>query len=478
MPSPNPALTPERKEELDRDVLTPMIERYAPDTATREKLRATIDSSPALKDGLLFAIDKGALTALNRDDPGAGAEACYDGREKSIRFPSALMDNPNKAAFVLGHETGHAVDRAINGDHISSHFIPNARQMLRDSLVAPGERDYTDLVKAYVANDRRDEAEAHISGFNAIVSKLTVEHTRANVGIEDPLLRRAIPPTTQDLYTAYPDSMRDFMIVRGEAPDRTIAMKPGLTRTDDGSLSLDTGTVQGRNNIEAMKVYFADKLPSALGPNGALNYPHKALGEALDLAHKIEKIPGQTDDNHRSHYKVDFDRIGFPINEALVRTPPSKLIPSGPDFDHAYPGLFRDQAMGREVTGSQGLLSRRLLEQATSALEKIDEGRLGVRKDSPEFGTLCAYTAYVAGSNKITTIGCVIPSDKGDLIISNKPDPTDPSARLQPLNPAKAQELSGPEHMKKLGEATAPILLETYERQHAPKKPDNGCIVM
>lgn len=476
MARPNPPLTPDRALEVDRDLLTPMIAAYAADGPTRERLRATIESAPALKESLLFAIDKGSLTALTRDDPGGGAAAAYDLRSSSIKFPPELMDDPNRAVFVLGHETGHAVDNAVNGDYDKRVFLEGAKQLMRDGK--PGPRDFTDLVRGAIADNQRDEAEAHISGFNALVSKLTADHTRGNVGAE-PSAQRAIPPTSADLYAAYPDSMRDFMVVRGQGLDRTATLKPGLALGADGTLSLDAGTSQGRGNIDAMQVYFADKLPSTLGPNGALNYPHKALGESLDLVHRIEQsaIGG----NIRPAYRVDFDQIGFTVNPALMK-PPAGLIPSGVDFDTAYPGLHRSYRMGNTVTGSQGLLSRQLLEHATTALERVDERHLGVTKGSAAFGDLCAYTACVAGSHKMTQIGCVVPSDKGGLIVCNKDDARDPTARLAGFDPARAADAPAPEHMRRLADVVAPLVLETYLDQNRPKpeppKKSDTCVMM
>lgn len=485
MPEPGPALSQERREEIDRDLLTPMIAKYSDDGPTRERLRAVIDGSPTFKDGLLFAIDKGAFTGFVQGDP-RGAQAAYDAHSKAIAFPTALLDDPYRATFVLGHETGHAVDRAINGDHVDKVFIPGVKQMLFDPKAPPGPRDYTGLIRDYIADERRNESEAHISGFNALSSRLAADHTRANLAIEDPLARRAVPPTAADLYAAFPEAMRDFMVVRGEAPDRTVALKPGLTRGDDGRLSLDTGTAPGRNNIEAMKVYFADRLPSSLGPNGALNYPHKTLLEGLELAHKSERVPDPTDKNYRPHYVVDFDNLGFEVNRGLMRTPMDPRIPSGGDFDKTFLPLLRPNGFANAVTGAQGLAERRMLEQATTALEGIDEGRLGVHKGTPAFDQLCAYTARVAGEKGMTAIGCVVPSDKGGLIISDKADPTNSSARLAALDPAKANTASGPEHMRMLGEALAPMLLDRHLdrlQQQQPPKPkqeggSSGCVVM
>jgi len=485
MPSPVPALSQDRMQELERDRLTPMIEQYSNDVMVQARLTALIDGSPALKEGLLYAIDKGAFDGFVAANA-QGAIAAYDVQSKQMMLPTAVLDDPYRATFVIGHETGHAVDRAINGDHTKDVFIPGARQMLHDSMVTPGPRDYTGLIRDAIADDRRNESEAQISGFNALASRLTNENVRHNLGVDDPLQHRAVVPTPAEMYAAYPDMMRDFMIVRGEGVDRTFTLKPGLTLDDQGKFSLDTSTAQGRDNIEAMKVYFADKLPSSLGPNGALNYPHKALLEGLDLAHKIENIPDPSAPNFRPKYVVDFDNLGFELNGGLMRTPQSSQISIARDFDATFMPLMRSEQFAHAVTGAQGLLGRRLLEQATTALEGVDEQHLGgVQKGTPEFSQLCAYTARVAGENRMTTIGSVMHSEQGGLIVCNKANVHDPSARLLPFDPANAQQASGPEHMRKLGEATGPMLLdaqlererEALRAQQAQKKSDN-CVVM
>ncbi len=483
MPEPGPALSLERREEIDRDLLTPMIAKYSDDGPTRERLRAVIDGSPTLKDGLLFAIDKGAFTGFAQGDP-RGAQAAYDAHSKAIAFPTTLLDDPHRATFVLGHETGHAVDRAINGDHVDDVFIPGAKKLLQDSMVTSGPRDYTGLIRDYIADERRNESEAHISGFNALSSRLAADHTRANLAIEDPLARRAVPPTPADLYAALPDTMRDFMVVRGESPERTVTLKPGLTRGDDGRLSLDTGTAPGRDNIEAMKVYFADKLPSSLGPNGALDYPHKTLFEALEIAHRAEQVPAPKDANYRPHYLVGFDRLGFELNGGLMKMPQTDRISSAGEFDKTFVPLLRGHDFANAVTGAQGLLGRRLLEQATTALEGIDQGRLGVQKGTPAFDQLCAYTARVAGENRITSIGCVVPSEKGGLIVCNNADPTDLAAKRVRFDPVEARDATGPAHLQRLSEAVGPMLLQAHlDKQQQPQQPKpkpegGGCVVM
>lgn len=482
MPRPDPPLSRERQAVIDRDLLTPMIAAYSEDEKVRRALRGVIDGSPSLREGLLFAIDAGALRGMAPGGQSPGADASYVARDGLLRFPPDLLERPDKATFVLGHETGHAVDRAINGDHFKDRFIPGMKALFAMADVDPAPRDYTALIRAEIADDRRNEAEAHISGFNALVSRLSVDHARHNDRVENPGERRAVPPTPMDLYLAYPDSMRDFMVVRGKKPDLAVSMKPGLNLEDDGTLSLDAGTERGRGNIDAMKVYHADRLPCSLGPNEALNYPHKILIEGLETALMAERTAVRG--NERTHFVVDFEGLGFKINPALMRTPPGNDIPVAPSLDLALPGLLVDRELAQTLSGSQGILARRLLEQATTALEEVDPDKLEVPPDSPAFGTVCAYTAALAARHDMTAIGCVIPSDNGGLILCNKADPRDEAAKLIRFDHTVGLDAPVTEHLERLHASAAKQVTDHHEQvpreqaQAATRKSSGGCVVM
>ena len=482
MPRPDPPLSQERQAAIDRDLLTPMIAAYSDDENVRRALRGIIDGSPSLREGLLFAIDSGALKGMASGGQSPGADASYVARDGLLRFPPDLLERPDRATFILGHETGHAVDRAINGDHFKDRFIPGMKALFAMADVDPAPRDYTALIRAEIADDRRNEAEAHISGFNALVSKLSLDHARHNERVENPGERRAVPPTPMDLYLAYPDSIRDFMIVRGKQPDLAVSKKPGLGLEDDGTLSLDAGTERGRGNIDAMKVYHADRLPCPLGPNEALNYPHKMLVEGLETALMAERTAVKG--NERTHFVVDFDRLGFEINPALMRLPPGNDVPVAPSLDLALPGLVVDRELAQTLSGAQGILARRLLEQATTALGKLDPGALEVPPDSPEFGAVCAYTVALAARHGMTAIGCVLPSDMGGLILCNKADPRDEAAKLVRFDPAVGLDSPVAEHLQRLHASAAKQVTDHHEQvqieqaQQPGRKSSGGCVVM
>lgn len=230
----------------------------------KDPLRDAIAASPELKARLVEAVASGYLTKFSNEAAEAGAAAEYSATERKIVIPAKALANRAELVFTLGHENAHALStRGIN-------FREEVTKPAIESIARGAEpRDYTRPIKELVDRTVAEEAQAHIGGFNAVVSALG---------------RQGVEPTPKNLYQYNPGRMRDFIEIQGAHPDTTYAMKPGLTRGDDGML------LRNDQNIDAMKAYYPEKIPGSFGDNGLLNYRHQAVMDGWTMAHASEQL--------------------------------------------------------------------------------------------------------------------------------------------------------------------------------------------
>lgn len=305
----------------------------------RETLAAVIEASPALKANIELALRRGDMKGFSFDKAALdGAGGSYDSRTGTIDIPRTSYRNSAEMVFVLGHETQHALSlrgqpeqpylvqlrRDIDGVQ-APHTPPRLDPADPDPRVQPSPhgtpRDYTRAVAHYVEGVRGEEAQAHIGGFNALVSYVA----RKNGGDV---------PTPRDLYETLPGRMGDFIERRGVSPNETYQMKPGLTRAEDGTLAF------APQNVEAMKHHYADKFPGSFGDNGLLDYRHQSIQtawkviqhseaeitRAASFAHEGDFYRGRTPDYVPvdNAYRIDFSALG--TNPAVMRFPPDGLL--------------------------------------------------------------------------------------------------------------------------------------------------------
>lgn len=255
-----------------------------------------------------------------------------------IDIPRGSFSKSAEMVFVLGHETQHALSLrgqpeqpymtrlkqdidAVQAPHIPPRAGPDAPEPRVQPSPHGAPRDYTQAVAHYVEGVRAEEAQAHIGGFNALVSFVA----RRNHGAV---------PTPQDLYETLPGRMGDFIERRGVSPNETYQMKAGLTRAEDGTLAFTP------QNVEAMKRHYADKFPGSFGENGLLDYRHQSIQTAWKVIQQSEAdITHTTSLKHQGDfytgrtpgyvpvdnaYKIDFAALG--TNPAVMRFPPDGVL--------------------------------------------------------------------------------------------------------------------------------------------------------
>ena len=305
----------------------------------RETLSTIIDASPALKANIELALARGDMRGFSFDKAElAGAGGSYNSQTGLVDIPRGAYRNSAEMVFVLGHETQHALSLRAQPEQPymtrlkqdidavqAPHVPPRLHADDPDPRVQPSPhgapRDYTQAVAHYVEGVRAEEAQAHIGGFNALVSYVA----RKNHGAV---------PTPQDLYEALPGRMGDFIERRGVSPNETYQMKAGLTRAEDGTLAFTP------QNVEAMKHHYADKFPGSFGENGLLDYRHQAIQTAWKvIQHSEADITRTASFEHQrdfyvgrtpgyvpvdNAYRIDFAALG--TNPAVMRFPSDGLL--------------------------------------------------------------------------------------------------------------------------------------------------------
>jgi hypothetical protein len=210
---------------------------------------------------------------------------------------------------------------AVQAPHLPPRVDPDGPEPRVQPSPHGAPRDYTQAVARYVEGVRAEEAQAHIGGFNALVSYVA----RKNHGAV---------PTPQDLYEALPGRMGDFIDRRGVSPNETYQMKAGLTRAQDGTLAFTP------DNVQAMKGHYADKFPGSFGDNGLLDYRHQSIQTAWKVIQNSEAdITHTTSLKHQGDfytgrspgyvpvdnaYRIDFAALG--TNPAVMRFPPDGVL--------------------------------------------------------------------------------------------------------------------------------------------------------
>lgn len=259
-------------------------------------LQLTIDASPALTQEVNDAVQQRHLKHIvPLNNPHAGGE--YNAQAQEMRLPLAMLSTPaggrfdrGEATFVLGHELQHGFNAAA---------VERARNQFGRDITAVAtspahEHDYTAAIGTLVAAQRRDEAGAEISGWNAVVSaaqKDAADHGRP-------------APTLADIYHRQPFRMGDFIDVDRSHMPPVYTLKPNLHVNAHLHMAATPANIEGMG-----KNYFDHS--GGLGHNGNSNYTNYYGASAISDAIRFERhynppqpgVPGHqvSLDMHRLH---------------------------------------------------------------------------------------------------------------------------------------------------------------------------------
>lgn len=394
-------------------------------------LRELIASSPALKQQLEDAASKGELTEFKGLPPGTNAGGQYAGTTMEIpvaKLNKAATDKAaaNEVVFVLGHETRHGLNNPA--EKVAGEAFNKSLESI--AKVKGGKHDYTAAVEGYIQHYRDNEAQAHLSGWNALSSKLAKDKGSA--------------PTLQEMYDANPGRMQDFIDRTGTAPKFAYAMKAGLTVDKDMQLPLDAA------NVKAMGGYYFDKPLSkgSLGAAGNQNYPNYYGDYALNRVQAYEKA-------YTDHFRqTDASYTGAEVQVDLGKLGLSKsVLTTGLTYtDTTAPKKPIEQGVG----GAEPTLYT----QAATALQKLDGAPQGT-----ELRNVAAAMALQAQKDGITEISGVVRGNN-DNLIAYQGDPSQEYARRSTVDAAQAKDAPADKSLSDLSQ----LQQGTAPRQEQPQQ--------
>lgn len=257
-----------------------LLERFVnePD-ATAEHgqiLRGVICSSPSLAAQIDAALSSGSLRHLRPLGPGDHASGAYHAEHRMIQVEPDILSVPGLAAFILGHEVQHAINRPASM-RAARRFHANVWR------AAITTKDYTQVIDDLIQAGRWDEASANIAGWNALV-----DHVRS--------YRRR--PRLTDIVAAAPWPASDFVLGRG----RRTRFFPSISANIDFTIPMSSA------NIEAVARKYFDKpaVQLALGGGGTADYANYYAAWAVGQAARVHAavVPDQP-------MRIDLARLGL-----------------------------------------------------------------------------------------------------------------------------------------------------------------------
>jgi len=261
-----------------------------------QNLKNTIDGSPALTQEVNDAVAQGHLQRIvPLTNPHAGGE--YSPTAKEMRLPPAMLNTPaggtynsGEATFVLGHELQHGFNAAATAQARTT-FGQEAAAVAQSPA---HQHDYTAPIGKLIAANRRDEAGAEISGWNAIVTaaqKDAKDHGHA-------------APTLEDIYKKQPFRMGDFIDVDRSHVPPTYSMKPNL-EVDPTTLHMAASA----KNLEGMGQNYYDRA-GGLGHNGNSSYDNYYGAAYVGAVAQYERAYNPPQPGQPGHeMRVDMGRL-------------------------------------------------------------------------------------------------------------------------------------------------------------------------
>lgn len=256
-------------------------------------LRSVIEGSPQLATQVDAAIGAGHLQHFALLPSTVSAGGTYDGRTKTINLPAATLaapdgERPHDAAeltFVLGHEIQHGFNHAAT----TQAYAQFEREL---GSARSTDHDYTRAIGNIIATNRRDEAEANIAGWNALVGKIRQENPDA---------------TLEDVYLS-----------NGRAKDVIKLHQPGLTYEARSNLALnqDLTITPSPANIEGMAENYFDKPGdlARLGHGRNSDYTNYYGAYAVGRASQYEALSPAPDG--RVRMTINMQQLG--LQESLL----------------------------------------------------------------------------------------------------------------------------------------------------------------
>lgn len=260
--------------------------------ALETHLRDILSRHPLLQQQMSQAVDQGDLQHI-RISGKLGAPIQYEQDKKTIQLNELKIPNDvNKEGsfvFILAHETEHGPNHRVYGPAHTQFYTDIALDRKQQGT----HRDYTASIDKVLNATRKDEASAHIAGWNALVDHVKQQGKDLDLS---------------NLYNASPEYAKDFIERTRELSsprNYEYKLREGLTLNADFTLT-DTD-----ENIDAVGTHYFDvpseKMDKTERLDGHTDYRN------LYAAPYVAAICRQELDHPKAGGKalIDFERLGL-----------------------------------------------------------------------------------------------------------------------------------------------------------------------
>lgn len=229
-------------------------------------LRHAISSSRTLARQIDEAITSRVLERIALLEQGVHAVGEYHSHLKTIKLSSSALSRPGMTAFIMGHETQHA----LNSRSIARVYRAFHGDVRRAALTT---HDYTSAVENLIKATRWDESSASLAGWNALVDHARNMHSNLWLG----QLVRAMP---SEMLTDFIDDTRAVPAIHSDL-------------TVNADLTIDPSA----ENLESIARRYFDKpaVQTGIGGRGTSDYANYYAAWAVGQAARVHAAvaPGQ-----------------------------------------------------------------------------------------------------------------------------------------------------------------------------------------
>lgn len=260
------------------------------------------------------SVQEGRIKKLLFLESGASEGGHYDSNIQTLRVPpiSVVYDSSDSnqmpfkygLMFVMGHEIQHSFNREMQNTAISKYMDEIKKEVKKPD----GERNFTAPMAGYMAIFRKDEADAQIAGYNAVLSAM----------------RESNPDLKLDDLAKSTNRMSDFL-TRGKK------WHPAKFH-DDYQYDSETFVIQPTDkNLEAAAHHYFDR-DSKLGCQRNSNYVNHYVRSMLEIAIDADLAEKARNPSHKAPFALDMQgfkvpRIdnpneftNIPLNEYLIES--------------------------------------------------------------------------------------------------------------------------------------------------------------
>jgi hypothetical protein len=280
-------------------------------------LQATFNGSPVLVDQTLQRVHAGDLKHLALHTQGVAGGSYSPGNQTMNLVPSTLqfssnpptaLDQQQNLTFVLGHELQHGANRQTKAQDVQAA----SAEMHRVARDANPVNDYTAGIAIWQQAAREDEAKAHLSGWNALLSMEKERRGNPNAGLAE---MWGLPSGSQAQ-----QRVADFMEQDPANPGAGIP-KTGLTFNLDGTLSPTPAnvTAMGRHYYNQPPLGARGVAPQntvGIGHHGDSDYANTTGAAAVSHAIEIERRIAIPKHGAASQMRINMQQLG--LDETLL----------------------------------------------------------------------------------------------------------------------------------------------------------------